>query len=66
VFFPGGDGTDLTKLRCGRAISRTFKRRIIKLGFPASLRLHDLRGSHETVLLDAGVSVHTGGESVRT
>ena len=58
LLFPGGDGTDLTKLRDGRAISRGFKRRIIKLGFPATLRLHDLRGSHETVLLDAGVSVH--------
>ena len=28
-----------------------------KLGFP-ELRLHDLRGSHETLLLDAGVPVH--------
>ena len=58
LLFPGGDGTDLTKLRDGRAVSRSFKRRIIKLGFPAALRLHDLRGSHETVLLDAGVPVH--------
>ncbi|HMA75152.1 MAG TPA: site-specific integrase [Xanthobacteraceae bacterium] len=58
LLFPGGDGTDLTKLRCGRAVSRTFKRKILKLGFPANLRWHDLRGSHETVLLDAGVSVH--------
>jgi integrase len=58
LLFPGGDGTDLTKLRCGRAVSRTFKRRIVKLGFPASLRLHDLRGSHETMLLDAGAAVH--------
>src|SRR6266446_605573 len=58
LLFPGGDGTDLTKLRCGRAVSRTFKRKMLKLGFPAALRLHDLRGSHEPVLLDAGVSVH--------
>jgi hypothetical protein len=28
-----------------------------KLGFPG-LRLHDLRGTHETLLLDAGVPVH--------
>ena len=28
-----------------------------KLGFP-ELRFHDLRGSHETLLLDAGVPVH--------
>jgi integrase len=26
------------------------------------MRLHDLRGSHETVLLDAGVSVHVVAE----
>jgi integrase len=58
LLFPGGDGTDLTKLRDARAVSRMFKRRALKLGFPATLRLHDLRGSHETVLLDAGLSVH--------
>jgi integrase len=58
LLFPGGDGTDLTKLRDGRAVSRTFKKKMLKLGFPANLRWHDLRGSHETVLLDAGVPVH--------
>jgi integrase len=58
LLFPGGDGTNLTKLRDGRAVSRTFKRKMLKLGFPANMRWHDLRGSHETVLLDAGVSVH--------
>jgi integrase len=58
LLFPGGDDTDLTKLRCGRAVSRVFKRKMLKLGFPANLRWHDLRGSHETVLLDEGVSVH--------
>jgi integrase len=62
LLFPGGNGTDLTKLRCGRAVSRNFKRRAIELGFPANLRWHDLRGSHETVLLDAGVSVHVVAE----
>jgi integrase len=34
-----------------------FKHRAVKLGFP-TLRFHDLRGSHETCLLDAGVPVH--------
>lgn len=58
LLFLGDDGTDLTKLRCGRAVSRTFKRQVVKPGFPASLWLHDLRGSHETVLLDAGAPVH--------
>jgi integrase len=62
LLFPGGDGTDLTKLRDGRAVSRAFKRRIVKLEFRATMRLHDLRGSHETVLLDAGVSVHVVAE----
>lgn len=59
LLFPGGDGTDVTKLRSGRAVWRTFKDRAVKLGFPQTLRLHDLRGSHETALLDAGVPVHT-------
>ena len=30
---------------------------LAKLGFP-KLRFHDLRGSHETLLLDAAVPVH--------
>ena len=32
-------------------------RKARKLGFP-KLRFHDLRGSHETILLDQGVPVH--------
>jgi integrase len=35
-----------------------FVRHARKLGFKG-LRFHDLRGSHETALLDAGVPVHT-------
>jgi hypothetical protein len=42
-----------------------FKSRIVKLGFPATLRLHDLRGSHETVLLDKGVPLHVVAERCR-
>ncbi len=57
LMFPGGDGINLTKLRDGRAVSRRFKARARKLGFP-KLRFHDLRGSHETALLDKGVPVH--------
>ena len=34
-----------------------FKRRASRLGFP-NLRFHDLRGTHETLLLDRGVPVH--------
>jgi integrase len=57
LMFPGGDGTNLTKLRDARAVTQTFVRRARALGFP-KLRFHDLRGSHETLLLDAGVPVH--------
>jgi integrase len=57
LVFPGGGATNLTKLRDGRAVSRRFKARVRKLGFP-KLRFHDLRGSHETILLDKGVPVH--------
>jgi integrase len=38
-------------------VTRGFVKRARKLGF-AKLRFHDLRGSHETHLLDAGVPVH--------
>jgi integrase len=62
LLFPGGDGTDLTRLRDARAVSRAFKRRVIELGFPPTLLMHDLRGSHETALLDAGVPVHVVAE----
>lgn len=40
-----------------RAVTKEFIRKAEKLGF-AGLRFHDLRGSHETMLLDAGVPVH--------
>jgi integrase len=54
--------TDLTRLRDARAVSRAFERRILKMGFPATLRLHDLRGSHETLLLDRGTPLHVVAE----
>jgi integrase len=57
LMFPGGDGTDLTKLRDAHAVTRNFVHRARKLGFP-KLRFHDLRGSHETLLLDKCVPVH--------
>jgi integrase len=50
-------GTDLTALRCPNAVTKLFVLRAHKLGFP-ELRFHDLRGSHETLLLDKGVPVH--------
>jgi integrase len=52
-----GEPFTLTKPRDPRNTSKEFRRKVVKLGFK-DLRLHDLRGSHETCLLDAGVSVH--------
>jgi len=59
LIFPShlGKEFDFTRLRDAHAITRQFVRRARKLGFPR-LRFHDLRGSHETMLLDAGVPVH--------
>jgi len=48
---------DLTRPRHPQAVTGEFVKRARKLGF-ARLRFHDLRGTHETMLLDAGVPVH--------
>lgn len=45
-----------TTPRNERPVSREFRRKARKLGF--KLRFHDLRGTHETLLLDRGVPVH--------
>jgi integrase len=47
----------LTRPRDPHAVTRGFVHRARKLGF-TKLRFHDLRGTHETLLLDAGVPVH--------
>jgi integrase len=54
---PSGPKLDLTRPRDPHAVTRGFVRRARKLGF-TRLRFHDLRGSHETALLDNGVPVH--------
>jgi integrase len=54
---PAGSTFDFTQPRDPLAVTRGFVRRARKLGFD-HLRLHDLRGSHETHLLDQGVPVH--------
>jgi integrase len=56
---PPGPGADFsfTALRMPGNVTKEFGRRAHKLGF-ADLRFHDLRGTHETLLLDAGVPVH--------
>jgi integrase len=56
LIFPS-PGKDITEPRDARNITKVFSRRASKLGFP-KLRFHDLRGTHETLLLDAGVPVH--------
>jgi integrase len=47
---------DLVTPRFPRQTSTAFVRKAAKLGF--KLHFHDLRGSHETLLLDHGVPVH--------
>jgi integrase len=55
---PGpGEGFSFTKLRAPNITTKQFGRKAHKLGF-SGLRFHDLRGTHETLLLDAGVPVH--------
>jgi integrase len=56
LLFPGGDLADLTTLRDGHAVTRTFKRHAKRLGF--KMRFHDIRASHLTILLDRGEPVH--------
>jgi len=48
-----GQGFDFTQPRDSRGVTKQFGTRARKLGF-ARLRFHDLRGTHETMLLDAG------------
>jgi len=51
------EGSDFTHPRDARNLTKVFSRRAAKLGF-SKLRFHDLRGTHETLLLDAGIPVH--------
>jgi integrase len=56
LMFPSPHG-DLASPRHPDAVTKQFMARAAKLGFPG-LRFHNLRGSHETILLDAGMPVH--------
>jgi integrase len=58
---PAGAEFDFTRPRDPHAVTRGFVKHARKLGFPG-LRFHDLRGSHETALIDAGVPVHVVAE----
>lgn len=55
---PGpGESFSFVALRNPINVTKHFLKRARRLGF-TRLRLHDLRGTHETLLLDAGVPVH--------
>jgi integrase len=56
-----GESFSFTKLRMPTTVTKAFLRKAGKLGFQG-LRLHDLRGSHETMLLDNGTPVHVVAE----
>lgn len=55
--FPRGEPLHFRRPRNDSDVSRNFRKHATALGYP-KLRFHDLRGSHETALLDAGVPVH--------
>ncbi len=58
LVFPSFAGAvDFIRPRHPHSVTGEFVKRARKLGFPG-LRFHDLRGTHETLLLDAGVPVH--------
>jgi integrase len=54
---PVGITFDVTRPRDPHAVTRGFVGRARRLGFK-ELRFHNLRGTHETLLLDQGVPVH--------
>jgi integrase len=60
LIFPRLDVSFVTP-RQPREVTRAFASKAQALGFKG-LRFHDLRGSHETMLLDRGVPVHVVAE----
>jgi len=57
LIFPSPTDFDFARPRRPRNVTKEFARHAAVIGF-ANLRFHDLRGTHETLLLDAGVPVH--------
>jgi integrase len=53
-----GEDFSFTSLRDPDSSTKELTRRARKLGFAGLRPFHDLRGSHETALLDRGVAVH--------
>ena len=62
LVFPSGSvhggRFDFARIRNARGLTKATRKRFRKLGF-AGLRFHDLRVTHATAPLDAGVPVHT-------
>ena len=62
LVFPSGSvhggRFDFARIRNARGLTKATRKRFRKLGF-ARLRFHDLRVTHATAPLDAGVPVHT-------
>jgi integrase len=56
LLFPGGDLSDLTRLRNDRSVSKIFRLHARRLG--VDIKFHGIRASHLTILLDAGQPVH--------
>jgi integrase len=56
-----GESFSFTELREPRTTTKQFGRIATALGF-AGLRFHDLRGTHATLLLNAGVPAHVVAE----
>lgn len=63
LMFPTSARRGLFSCRITRAKHRDkcVSVKVKSLGFPG-LRLHDLRGSHETLLLDSGTPIHVVAE----
>jgi integrase len=59
----GGGRFDFARIRNGRGLTKAIRTKFRKLGF-AGLRFHDLRVTHATALLDAGVPVHTVAQRI--
>src|SRR5262249_46785235 len=54
---------DFARIRNARGLTKATRERFRKLDF-AGLRFHDLRVTHATALLDAGVPVHTVAQRI--
>ena len=67
LVFPSGNvhggKFDYARIRNARGLTKATRERFRKLGF-VGLRFHDLRVTHATAMLDAGVPVHTVAQRI--